>query len=72
MKHLWQVGQRKVAFDTLSKFVRTQSKSVYVDDEEAEGDKLLARYVCVSESLKICIGTGSSGVTDWLYKCFFV
>lgn len=39
------MGQRKVAFDTLSKFVRTQSKSMYVDDEDAEGDKLLARSV---------------------------
>lgn len=50
MKHLWQAGQRKVAFDTLSKFVQTQAKSPYIEVEEAgladentESDKLLAR-----------------------------
>ena len=54
MKHLWQVGQRKVAFDTLSKFVRTQSKAVYVEEEEAEGDKLLARCVGMWQHSKTC------------------
>ena len=49
MKHLWQAGQRKMAFDTLSKFVKTQAKSLYSDvdegivEEDSESDKLLAR-----------------------------
>ncbi len=55
MKHLWQVGQRKVAFDTLSKFVRTQSKSVYLDPEDCDGDKLLARYAYVLARYALCI-----------------
>lgn len=48
MKHLWQAGQRRGAFDTLSQFVQIQAKS-YLDIEEGEAgedseiDKLLAR-----------------------------
>ncbi len=45
MKHLWQEGKRKLAFDTLSQFVRTQTKPVYVDEEDCEGNKLMARYI---------------------------
>lgn len=50
MKHMWQAGQRKMAFDTLLQFVKTQTSSPYInkDSEEIvdpESDKLLARYV---------------------------
>lgn len=51
MKHLWQAGQRKVAFDTLSQFVQIQAKSPYVDvegamaEEDSDSDKLLARSI---------------------------
>lgn len=54
MKHMWQAGHRKVAFDTLFQFAQTQAQlrpSPYVDMEEGvvgedlENDKLLARSV---------------------------
>lgn len=49
MKHLWQAGQRQVAFETLSQFVQIQAKTPYTDveegmaEEDLESDKLLAR-----------------------------
>ena len=54
MKHLWQAGQRKMAFSTLSRFVQTQAQLMptpYMDveegvaEEDSESDKLLARLV---------------------------
>lgn len=55
MKHLWQVGQRKLAFDSLSQFVITQSKSAYVDEDDGDGDKLLARCAYYSDTIIISI-----------------
>ena len=53
MKHLWQAGQRKLAFDTLSQFVLTQAESsppnTELDSEimagDTESNTLLARSV---------------------------
>ena len=55
MKHLWQAGKKKEAFDTLSHFVTLQTRLGYshasnvltqeMTEDTAQNDKMLARSV---------------------------